>query len=264
MAKSKKEFNREAMYKKIMPSINKIEEAVSEAVDNGEINPFEGQIVNVDSKIRIININSKVDTEDFDEYQEVGKGIVELADGSYIDNKLGKIADKVKKKENLESLDIKDISETKEDSEEVRVEGFVENSQEDNAEAKVEPDYKLYEFEKIVKTPDEKTNLEELVVKEDKEVSKEVDDLEKKNVNLVELALNEKLDHVLEKFDCCKCDECKNDIREIVLNTLPEIGFTGTQKEINDAFKEFKTYDRVNVSAAIIKAIVSIRTKRKH
>lgn len=40
-------------------------------------------------------------------------------------------------------------------------------------------------------------------------------------VNVMESAVTGKLDSVLERFSCCRCDRCKKDIVALALNKLP-------------------------------------------
>ena len=87
---------------------------------------------------------------------------------------------------------------------------------------------------------------------------------EVKTVNFIELLILEKLDAVLSKFKCCTCESCKNDIISIVLNKFPTYNFSGTDKEIVEAFNKFKMDNDIDIISEIIKAIILIRKKEKH
>ncbi len=89
-------------------------------------------------------------------------------------------------------------------------------------------------------------------------------DNEKITVNFVEILVRDKLDNVLEKFKCCKCLSCKNDIVAIALNNLPVYYFSGNKAEIEEALSEFKNSNNIDIVSEIIKAIISIRKKEKH
>lgn len=87
---------------------------------------------------------------------------------------------------------------------------------------------------------------------------------EKTTVNLVEMLVRDKLESVLDKFKCCKCQLCKNDIVVIALNNLSVFYFSGNKKEIEEALSEFKLSNNIDVVTEIIKAIIIVRKKEKH
>lgn len=89
-------------------------------------------------------------------------------------------------------------------------------------------------------------------------------DNEKITVNFVEMIVRDKLDSVLDKFKCCKCQSCKNDIVVIALNNLPVYYFSGNKSEIEEALREFKNSNNIDIVSEIIKAIISVRKKEKH
>ncbi len=89
-------------------------------------------------------------------------------------------------------------------------------------------------------------------------------DDEKTTVNFIEILVRDKLESVLNKFKCCKCQSCKNDIVVIALNNLPVYYFSGNKKEIEEALKEFKLSNNIDVVTEIIKAIILVRKKEKH
>jgi len=89
-------------------------------------------------------------------------------------------------------------------------------------------------------------------------------DNEKITVNFVEMIVRDKLDSVLDKFKCCKCQSCKNDIVVIALNNLPVCYYSGNKSEIEEALREFKNSNNIDIVSEIIKAIISVRKKEKH
>lgn len=89
-------------------------------------------------------------------------------------------------------------------------------------------------------------------------------DDEKTTVNFIEILVRDKLESVLNKFKCCKCQSCKNDIVVIALNNLPVFYFSGNKKEIEEALEEFKLSNNIDVVTEIIKAIILVRKKEKH
>lgn len=86
----------------------------------------------------------------------------------------------------------------------------------------------------------------------------------KATINFFEILVKDKLDSVLDKFKCCKCQSCINDIIDISLNNLPVYSFTGNKTEIEEALKEFRASNNIDIVSQIIKAIISVRKKEKH
>ena len=173
MAKSKKEFNKEAMYKKIMPSMTRgAEESSEESKD---------ELKEKD--------NTEIDNDSFEEIVQKDFDIV----------KTSEIIDE-------------------------QIEAFYD-----------------YSNSNTIDTNDDKIT-----------------------VNFVELLVKDKLENVLKKFKCCKCQSCINDIIVIALENLPEVYFSGNKKEIEEALNEFKNSNNIDVVTNIIKAIILVRKKAKH
>lgn len=169
MAKTKKEFSKEAMYKKIMPS-----------------------------------------------------------------SKLFAEAEKINSKENLENNSFKDINDNAETIEEIIIQE--KNESQEN-----------HSINKIDDSEDNSSYSEN-----------------KYTVNFIEVLIKDKLNSVLEKFKCCQCESCLADIVDISLSSFPKYSFTGTKKETEEAFREFRQSNNIDVVSAIIKAIILIRKKEKH
>lgn len=193
MAKTKKEFNKEAMYKKIMPSMFR---PGDEALKSDSDENREDDIVNSNLS-KIFLEAEKVNSEEI------------LESNTY--NNINAVAD---------------IIEESQAAEEIKEEYSSDNI--DNL------DYNLSGSEN------------------------------KYTVNFIEILIKDKLEDVLEKFKCCKCESCLADIVDIALNSFPKYSFEGTKKEIEEAFREFRQSSNVDVVSAIIKAIVLIRKKEKH
>lgn len=192
MAKTKKEFSKEAMYKKIMPSMFRVNDESLKSENKNDDNVVENKRLDI--------VNSSL-------------------------SKLFVKTEKIDLKENLENNDFKDIKDSAVITEEI---------------------YKKIE-----------SNKEH---QDDKVVNSELS----YTVNLIEVLIKDKLDAVLEKFKCCQCESCLTDIVDIALSSFPKNNFTGTKKEIENAFKEFKQTNSIDVISAIIKAIILIRKKEKH
>ncbi len=177
MAKTKKEFNKEAMYKKIMPSM------------------FRGA-----------EENNRTDNKKIDDI--------------LFENKNNDIADL-------------DLSETPDLDDDIRSKTYDANEE-------------IYSEENIY---DNSANL--------------YSD-SKATVNFFEIIVKDKLGSVLDKFKCCKCQSCINDIIDITLNNLPVYSFTGNKTEIEEALKEFRESNNIDIVSQIIKAIILVRKKEKH
>ncbi len=201
MAKTKKEFNKEAMYKKIMPSMFRT---------NDESHKSE---------------NKKNDNAD------------ESKENDIVNSSLSKLfekAEKINSEENLENNNFKDVNYNSEAIEEIKIQEKNESQEEDS----------------IDKVDDSEDNLSYSE--------------SKYTVNFIEVLIKDKLNTVLEKFKCCQCESCLADIVDTALSSFPKYSFTGTKKETEEAFKEFKQSNNIDVVSAIIKAIVLIRKKEKH
>lgn len=86
----------------------------------------------------------------------------------------------------------------------------------------------------------------------------------KVTVNFFEILVKDKLGSVLDKFKCCKCQSCIDDIIDIALNNLPVYSFTGNKTEIEEALREFRASNNIDIVSQIIKAIILVRKKEKH
>lgn len=83
-----------------------------------------------------------------------------------------------------------------------------------------------------------------------------------KLINIKEVMISHKIDEVLEKFNCCKCDSCKLEITAIALNRLtPLYTICHNEKEIEDAVP-YAEYSKI--TSALINAIITIRANPVH
>ena len=82
--------------------------------------------------------------------------------------------------------------------------------------------------------------------------------------NYMEDCVSFTLDDTLGLFDCCKCEECRNDIMAMALNSLPP-KYVATTK--GTLFTKINMTDRqltVDVTTAVINAITKISSNPKH
>lgn len=210
MAKTKKEFSKEAMYKKIMPSMFRVNDDShkSESKTNNDSDENKGLDVDNSSLSKLFTKVEKIDLED-----------------------------------NLENDDIQNINDYTEAKEEKQV---------------IQEIKKVQDIQEI-------QGIKEVNECKEEHLNDKINNLDYRyTVNFIEVLIKDKLDAVLERFKCCQCESCLNDIVEIALNSFPNYSFTGTKKEIEEAFIEFKKSSSIDVISAIIKAIILIRKKEKH
>ncbi len=80
-------------------------------------------------------------------------------------------------------------------------------------------------------------------------------------VNLYEMLVQEKLDVAITKFSCCNCSRCRKEITAIALNLLPP---NYVVLEGDQPLPQITKQEHGNISAAIIKAIVTVKANPKH
>jgi hypothetical protein len=80
-------------------------------------------------------------------------------------------------------------------------------------------------------------------------------------VNTMEAAVLGKLDSVLERFSCCRCDRCKKDIVALALNKLPP-----RYKVLAEGQPQPDLDPQTNaqVVAAMIQAVIKVRANPRH
>lgn len=81
-------------------------------------------------------------------------------------------------------------------------------------------------------------------------------------VNINEVMINEKIDGILEKFNCCKCPACKLEVIATALNKLsPQYVIKKDENTVPDAISE-SNYAKIN--SALINAIITLRANPVH
>lgn len=80
-------------------------------------------------------------------------------------------------------------------------------------------------------------------------------------VNTMESRVLDKLDEVLERFSCCRCDRCKKDIVALALNKLPP-----QYMVLAEGQPEPDTDPQTNaqVVTAMIQAVIKVRANPRH
>ena len=80
-------------------------------------------------------------------------------------------------------------------------------------------------------------------------------------VNLAEQLVADRLDAVFEKFNCCRCNKCKQDAAALALNMLPAHYVVAAPDELPALLAQCQTKE---VSAALIKAILQVKNHPMH
>lgn len=80
-------------------------------------------------------------------------------------------------------------------------------------------------------------------------------------VNLAEQLVADRLDAVFEKFNCCRCNKCKQDAAALALNMLPAHYVVAAPDELPALLEQCPTKE---VSAALIKAILQVKSHPMH
>jgi competence protein ComFB len=79
-------------------------------------------------------------------------------------------------------------------------------------------------------------------------------------VNIMENIVRERLDHLLNNFDCCKCDVCKDDMTALALNNLPSKYVTTSTGEL---LGRTETLNQAAMQALDIDIVMSINKVAK-
>jgi competence protein ComFB len=83
-------------------------------------------------------------------------------------------------------------------------------------------------------------------------------------VNVMENILKERLDHLIQNFDCCKCEICKDDILCLALNSVGAKYVTSHKGEL---FKRTETMNQIastDLDIIVVKAISKVQRQPNH
>jgi hypothetical protein len=80
-------------------------------------------------------------------------------------------------------------------------------------------------------------------------------------VNVMEMAVLEKLGDVLTRFKCCRCDRCQKDIVALALNKLPP-KYTVLNK--GQPVPDLDPQTRAQVLTALIQSVIKVRANPRH
>lgn len=82
--------------------------------------------------------------------------------------------------------------------------------------------------------------------------------------NLMEDYVILTLDQLMDKLDCCKCQQCRLDMASYALNRLPAKYVATTQGELMSKLCEFDTQFETSVVSTLTKAAAVISKKPRH
>lgn len=82
--------------------------------------------------------------------------------------------------------------------------------------------------------------------------------------NLMEDVVIKQLDHILDSFHCCKCEQCRLDIASYALNRLPAKYVVTTQGELITKLDSLDLQFETNVITAITQGIILVGNNPRH
>lgn len=80
-------------------------------------------------------------------------------------------------------------------------------------------------------------------------------------INVIEAAVLSKLESVLSRFQCCRCDRCKKDIVALSLNKLPPKYMVLPQGQVPP---DLDSQQNAQILTAMIQAVIKVRAKPRH
>lgn len=84
-------------------------------------------------------------------------------------------------------------------------------------------------------------------------------------LNVMEQMVNAKLEELLPKSDCCKCDKCADDIRAIALNRLPPKYVSSDTGELyTRVSSSMEKQNSLDINFAVFSAIEFVSTHPHH
>lgn len=80
-------------------------------------------------------------------------------------------------------------------------------------------------------------------------------------VNIIEQLVASKLDMAFNKFNCCKCDRCRQDVAALALNKIKPKYLIVDENEAKDVLDN---HDDPTVMSAIIQAMLTVMSHPRH
>lgn len=82
--------------------------------------------------------------------------------------------------------------------------------------------------------------------------------------NIMEDVVQQKVDDVLERFNCCKCELCKQDVIAIALNNLPPRYISANEQKMSAKIQMTMVKAANDANAALVKAAIVVRNSPRH
>lgn len=83
-------------------------------------------------------------------------------------------------------------------------------------------------------------------------------------INVTFLLINEQLGQVMERFHCCTCEKCISRVTAEALRNLPSLTVAVKRKSDADKVNRLAAEHRANVTKALTKAVMSVKTLPRH
>lgn len=83
-------------------------------------------------------------------------------------------------------------------------------------------------------------------------------------INMTEQIVRERLTELLKDVDCCKCEQCFNDMLALALNDLKPQYVNSAKGELFSKLNSTKYQKSVDIDIAIVKAINVISKNPRH
>lgn len=82
--------------------------------------------------------------------------------------------------------------------------------------------------------------------------------------NIMAYIVKDKMNMVMEKMECCKCDKCQADIFAQVLNKLTPKYIVGTENELKKAAENYDPAIGLEVTTAVLHEVLALRKNPRH
>ncbi len=114
-----------------------------------------------------------------------------------------------------------------------------------------------------IKASDSEPESSAKISAEKKEVQIVVEDMSIPQ-NIMVYIVRDKMNMVMEKMECCKCEKCKADIFTRVLNQLTPKYKSGTKEEIEEEAEKFDSAAGLEVTTIVLHEVLELRKNPHH
>lgn len=82
--------------------------------------------------------------------------------------------------------------------------------------------------------------------------------------NMMEPLVLEKIDEIIDTYDCCKCEQCRMDVATLALNHLPPKYVATRMGTFYTRLEALSIQHGADVLSAISRAVVAVQEKPHH